>query len=281
MKRVGAVLVCSLGIACGAAGADTDTSEDDLSAEPRIALLVEGEAARISCREVGQHFACGSASARAMADACARGAPYKLQTVQGACRKNERLYPTVSSCNVPIPGTCAFYAGCLERAVPCGEPGYALGFGEKFCTSFRSTALSEAGEAWKANTMVCLQRALVPRVVATSAFSTMPASKSTCDAVSADAFASHARCYTEEQNSICALPGSDLVEISATIGFRELVRARTSDQVLSVAGVCVRRLVSHIFTFGSGSNIAPGAVPRGTDDETSRALSFWQELAAD
>jgi hypothetical protein len=260
---------------------DEDAAVAELSTEPRIAVLVQSDAARVSCREIGQHYACGEANARKAASLCGAGANYTLLTMAGNCRKNERVYPSFASCTAPVSGTCAFYAGCLEKAFPCGETGYALGFGEKFCTGFRSTDLSEAGEQWKANTMMCLQRALVSRVSSAKAFAETAESASTCSAVFDEAFASHPACYTDSRHSICDLPASDLVRISSTIGFREIVKARTSSQALSVAGLCAKQILSRIFSSVGVNKIAPSEGDVASPAflaEQEEALRFWQGL---
>ncbi len=35
-------------------------------------------------------------------------------------------------------GDCDFYRGCLDRVFPCGESGYALTFGDKYCRRFNN-----------------------------------------------------------------------------------------------------------------------------------------------
>jgi hypothetical protein len=93
---------------------------------------------------------------------------------------------------------CAFYSSCIEPQTDCGEGGYALGYGEKYCTRYLlDTHFSPAGVAWKTNVMHCLQESLVPLA------SESPAP--TCDTVLNDAFDSHPHCYTEGP-SICFLP---------------------------------------------------------------------------
>jgi hypothetical protein len=275
------LLAGAVSAGCAVDQGDEDATEEELSTEPRIAILVQSDSARVSCREVGQHYACGEADARKAASACGASANYTLMSATGTCRKNERIYPSIERCAAPVNGTCAFYAGCLERALPCGESGYALGFGEKFCTGFRSTQLSEAGETWKRSTMMCLQRAMVGRVRSAKAFADSAASATTCNAVFDEAFASHPACYTDSRHSICNLPASDLVRISSTIGFREIVKARTSSQALSVAGLCAKQILSRIFSLGGVNKIAPSECDDASPAflvEQEEALRFWQGL---
>lgn len=36
----------------------------------------------------------------------------------------------------PIFGTCHYYKECLEKEIPCGHQGYALGYGNYFCNRY-------------------------------------------------------------------------------------------------------------------------------------------------
>ncbi|KAJ7165368.1 hypothetical protein C8R46DRAFT_1277535, partial [Mycena filopes] len=77
----------------------------------------------------------------------------------------------------------------------------------KFAES--KSELSTAGQTWIADTMLCLQRALVPE--ATGA----PGAAATCDAVKTKAFATHADCYVS--SGLCGLPISDWEKVSVEI----------------------------------------------------------------
>ena len=56
----------------------------------------------------------------------------------------------ISECYEPTPMTCGFYRDCLEPAITCGPTGYALGYGERYCTKFQNIkdSLSDDGQAW-------------------------------------------------------------------------------------------------------------------------------------
>ena len=42
-----------------------------------------------------------------------------------------------SSCeDLALKGNCTFYPACLEKRVPCGDAGYAMGFAHKYCVKF-------------------------------------------------------------------------------------------------------------------------------------------------
>ncbi|KAJ6449785.1 hypothetical protein C8R45DRAFT_123700 [Mycena sanguinolenta] len=108
-----------------------------------------------------------------------------------------------SECAAPVPNDCTFYTDCLEARYDFGADGYPLAYGFHFCTKFAESTseLSPAGQAWMSNTMLCLQRALVPE--ATGA----PGAAATCADVETKAFGTHADCYV--QNGLCSLPISD------------------------------------------------------------------------
>jgi hypothetical protein len=215
------------------------------------------ESSRVACREAAQKVYCSEAEARAAVAKCTGGGPgaessVTLDVRKGACRRSERVYPTAASCQHPVELNCAFYAGCLERTLPCGNDGYALAFGEKYCTAFRSSHFTPAGERWMAGVMHCLQEELVP--VLPSRFAQSAADAGTCKSTFDTAFASHPRCYAAEDNSICFLPVEDLVAITKTIGLEELFTRRTSAQVLSTAALCLGQVTSRLFGFGSATS---------------------------
>lgn len=39
-----------------------------------------------------------------------------------------------------LAGNCSFYSMCVEKRVPCGPNGYALGYGGKYCIKFTENA---------------------------------------------------------------------------------------------------------------------------------------------
>ncbi|KAJ6481845.1 hypothetical protein C8R45DRAFT_1003236 [Mycena sanguinolenta] len=108
-----------------------------------------------------------------------------------------------TECSDPVPNDCDFYTECLEARYDCGADGYPLAYGYHFCTKFQnSTAdLSPAGQLWMTNTMLCLQRALVPEATGAAG------AAATCSALETKAFGTHADCYV--QSGLCTLPISD------------------------------------------------------------------------
>ncbi len=275
--------------ACGSAE-EGGSDESDLNGSAYFTLAPDADALRVSCRAASLVRYCSEAEARRAADACRGSASATAITIerrQGdrTCVRGAPLYATVDACRTPLPYHCGFYARCVDGVLPCGDGGYALGFGEKFCTAFRGTALSPRGQAWMRSTMLCLQRALVP-AESTGGFSSDTgtpargsAREAACTTLFDRAFASHPGCYTAPENSICTLPASDLAAISATIGLRELLQVRTGSQVAATAVLCLKQLFRP-----DGPRPAPAGVPApsapAADDPFAPQRAFWEaELA--
>jgi hypothetical protein len=286
LAAVGAVVLGGLVMACGAAADDVGVASDLAAASTtRVLLAPLTEASRASCREAAQTVYCSEADARAAIAACSPGAAsaVTVDVRKGACRKGERVYPTAASCAQPVELNCAFYAGCLERSIPCGNDGYALAFGEKYCTAFRSAHLSPAGQKWMGGVMHCLQEELVPELP--GRFAQSRADAATCKTTFDTAFASHPRCYAAEDNSICFLPVADLFAITHTIGLEEIFTRRTSSQVLSTAAMCVGQITSRLFGFGRSTTqrsheAAPGALEVDEAARLELQRDFWTTQAA-
>ena len=248
-------------------------------------LVPADDTVRVSCRAEVNRRHCGSAEADRAAKACAAKLParhpcktrpaacFTREAKNLSCQRSSESYPTLAACAVPLAQNCAFYAQCLDRAGACGETGYALGFGEKYCNGFRRTEFSEKGTAWVDSVMVCLQRALVPTVQnATNGFvnaSLAPAAGSRCEATLDLAFASHPACYTHPEASICFLPPADLAKVFAVIGAREAFTSRTRAQIATTIGTCVGQLARTLVGIPLA---APGTnAPSAADDRVARA----------
>ncbi|KAJ5610702.1 hypothetical protein N7510_007421 [Penicillium lagena] len=134
-------------------------------------------------------------------------------------------------CSNPRPNSCTFYSQCLEAQEQCGPNGYPIGYGLHYCTLFINvrSEMSESGQAWITNTMLCLQRDLIQ--YGTGAKST------TCAGLKEYAFGTHPRCYVD--NGVCKLPPSDWVIVVKTISLRELFGSWDAlKQVLETADGC-------------------------------------------
>lgn len=249
----------------------TGSSEDALSAT-RIRVIPQDDESRVACRAAASTVYCREADARAAMDACSpngKSGVVALETNAGACAASAPTYPSIESCNTPLDYDCSFYSACLERAIPCGVQGYALGFGEKYCTAFRASSLSPTGKKWSRRVMKCLQEELVTEIAAAGGFASTPAPADRCQEVFSHAFDSHPGCYTEETNSICSLPPGDLASVMHTIGLKEMLTRRTGGQMLSTVGICIAQLTRRLFGGSSGSS--SGVAPRGTSFDLSVA----------
>lgn len=165
-------------------------------------------------------------------------------------------------CLNPEPRSCSFYASCLEIAYPCGENGYALGYGDRYCNKFRQLdgKLSPKGIAWRDSTMLCLQRSLVP-------FFAKKRTPENCEAITDFAFASHSFCYTQPGASICALdPFGDLPVVFKTIESDDILSRRGAEQTLKVVRTCLTHATD------------PRLLPRSLENAEARErkIKFWQ-----
>ncbi|KAK2877796.1 hypothetical protein FQN49_001194 [Arthroderma sp. PD_2] len=117
-------------------------------------------------------------------------------------------------CSAPARNTCTFYKSCLEKKIPCGPDGYAIAYGDHCCHEFTNASgqLSEKGQGWVTETMLCLQEKLVPYGTGQQA--------ATCPDIRKFAFATHPDCYIK--GGVCTLPPTDWFVIVGTVGFLEL-----------------------------------------------------------
>jgi len=111
------------------------------------------------------------------------------------------------ACANPPPKTCSFYRSCAEAKQPCGSEGYALGYGEYFCSKFTQNinGFSQAGQNWVYSVMTCLQKALISAVTCDVS----------CSSIESAAFASHAPCYVEA--GVCDLSFGDWLQIIGVV----------------------------------------------------------------
>lgn len=146
-----------------------------------------------------------------------------------------RTNSTIEECIDPKPNDCSFYPLCLEPRFHCGPSGYPLGYGLKYCTKSREdrNQLSPAGQAWIVQTMLCLQRKLVPFDIVGSAQQNI----TTCDALKDYAFGTHPACYIE--GGICSLPVSDWEDIlNNIITIPQLLDPEVFKNALQTAAGC-------------------------------------------
>jgi hypothetical protein len=95
---------------------------------------------------------------------------------------------------------CSFYERCAEKYYPCGEDGYNLGYGRKYCQSFKDhfPKFSSKGQEWVTLVMKCLQMDYRTKIET--------GDKMTCPQVRSFNYAIHPKCYTLKGTSICQIP---------------------------------------------------------------------------
>jgi hypothetical protein len=154
---------------------------------------------------------------------------------------------TADVCDSPplADNECGFYRDCVEEHYPCGDDGYALGYGLKYCQRFSEYdgCDDDAWNNWVNSTLVCLQRSLVGVVQ-------MDASMLSCRGIKSTAFDSHPLCYTgggadvPTDPSICFLPVADQVCVLKIIDISDLLHPADIKQELDTARICVKQLTS-------------------------------------
>ena len=203
-----------------------------------VASRCAAELSQTWCSPAAARSAALACRARLTADERARSdtdrgcvTPY-LPTRDGDCREGA-TYRDRAACATPVADNCAFYRACLDPALPCGDGGYALGFGEPLCYLFidRRAQFTPEGQRWLRGVRTCLQRELAALAAAPP---------TTCDALADAAYASHTRCYTDAANSFCDLPPSDVLRLATLLGpyFRD---PRVMAQSQAVAAICEAR----------------------------------------
>ena len=92
---------------------------------------------------------------------------------------------------------CEWYTNCLDQKYPCGDKGYAIDYGFKYCSKFNEniSKFNAQGQEWVRNTMDCLKSTLAKEIV--------PYFDKNCDIIRKTAFDSHPPCYI--QNGFCEL----------------------------------------------------------------------------
>jgi hypothetical protein len=140
-----------------------------------------------------------------------------------------------SECLSPARNTCTFYTDCLESLYHCGPDGYPLGYGLHFCQKFsaESPRFSTKGQHWLSNTMLCLQRSLIPE--ATDPIATTGVR--TCKELKDTAFSKHGGCYVE--CGLCQLSPLDWWVVVSTVGIRPILSFEGLGQAVEAVSLCV------------------------------------------
>jgi hypothetical protein len=143
---------------------------------------------------------------------------------------NETCIPASPNCRPGNQDCCSFY-DCLERNCQCGEEGYPLGYGRRYCQLFSNYPFEGRGSEWRDATLRCLQRSLIQ-------FSQCP--PTTCQSLHSEAFDSHPYCYTS--SGVCLLSPQDLLGILA-ITYGDILNVEGVTQILETARRCGLRYV--------------------------------------
>ena len=153
----------------------------------------------------------------------------------GDCQECKSDPMCETNCQNPPLRSCFFYTNCMENKVPCGQSGYAIGYGSKFCNKFvrNINFFSSSGQTWMYATMNCLQKALV---------SPLQQCDKTCSELRTLAFDSHPSCYVTSGVGICNLPYSDWFGVVRVVG-SELFTDEGFLQVLKTVPSCIPMLI--------------------------------------
>jgi len=185
--------------------------------------------------------------------------------------------------------SCDFYQTCLENVFACGEDGYPLSYGKKYCQQFLafkptsaaqsdSQTLSSLGIQWRDNTLLRLQNTLVDKLSG-------DISKLSCDSIKDAAFESHTDCYLNDGISVCNLPVGDIYNVLKTPTIQDDFSKPSIEQGMKITFKCLQtwlfpqtpfQILS--FTTSAGvqvfntSDLKIGVIEKLFDDLTASAL---------
>lgn len=183
------------------------------------------------------------------------------------------------SCSEPTSGSCDYYPNCVEAKVRCGDQGYALGYGGKYCRRFsEETRFSPEGAIWRNNTRLCLQKSLA------SLMENQSIPTISCERIMDFAFDSHPDCYTRPASSICRLSFSDVYLIFNLIENYDKISPRGLKQIRSITHKCLfdlknqKKNLSSLCTRSRHSSSTQTYFD-GLQVELDEKILFWQNLA--
>jgi hypothetical protein len=130
-------------------------------------------------------------------------------------------------CQNPPLQSCAYYISCSEAFLECAPTSYPIAYGEKNCLKFQNNLgiFSAAGQSFIWATMHCLQLALVATTTCDS----------TCDSLTAAAFASHPQCYI--QSGFCSIGIFEQIKVLLVVG-SDLFTGQAMQQALQTGEGC-------------------------------------------
>ena len=165
-----------------------------------------------------------------------------------ACKSNDTDAELADSLACPVEpaaDSCQLYK-CVETEAQCGDEGYPLAYGERYCRRFLNlcdeTLFTADEKKWVAATAVCLQEATAEAQVLDGA----------CDALTTKSFEAHSRCYTEgaQENggpSFCALGPASWRRIRACVVRDDRLSLKGLRQLSKVVLKCSSQLVGGLF----------------------------------
>ena len=152
---------------------------------------------------------------------------------------------------------CEFYTKCIEPINNCGQKGYPLGYGYRYCSKFTQLIdeFPPAGKLWVDWTRQCLKKALVN-------FTTKSNDPKNCAKLYKSAFDSHPNCYV--QAGFCKLlVQSDVLQsltaLFKVLEFKDLASLSSIKQMVLTAKSCGAEAFAVMTKFiggiyGSGSS---------------------------
>lgn len=184
-------------------------------------------------------------------------------------------------CQNPPVQSCSFYRKCLERSYPCGNKGYALSYGEKYCYRFLAIEkkLSSEGKLFNQLTRNCLQKKLIP-LLDIQAFQKILPQAPRCEDILDFAFDSHPECYTEHDHSICFLnPITDLPIILKQFKAKDMMTKKSFIQMAQVTSACLVKISEKIFEVLPLGYSDPDLLLAENEHKSylKQQLSFWQQ----
>ncbi|RMJ25355.1 hypothetical protein PHISP_03797 [Aspergillus sp. HF37] len=108
-----------------------------------------------------------------------------------------------------------------------------MGYGYKYCEKFQEerARLSDAGQEWMVDVMLCLQRKLISQATGTSNITT-------CAELKDYAFSTHSQCYVD--SGFCALPPTDWLAVIEIVSLETMLESFDSlSATTDTAGECV------------------------------------------
>lgn len=140
-------------------------------------------------------------------------------------------------------GTCEYYRCVENERISCGETGYPLGYGERYCQILSGLDYPQAignyqnqlhpsnGNVWKVEVRECLQVEMERYF--------REELNPNCKDLRAFAFNSHPLCYTGT-TSFCDMNPFAIATVGLNIAPKDLASAESLKQVKDTADICIR-----------------------------------------